>query len=230
MASASARRAWNDAMLKATVGAALPPALLTQKNKRRSDRHRKQDRRSKARKVFHNSSDDTDEFRIAVWVDALEGVDPAAAAAEDDDEYDELGDLEADGNNKSRRANSNKASGKSKSTSGSRKKGQQKGGSMPKVFLPRSLGSILVEEANRDDGVTRSFLAAEARILPDEMMFPRRKFCPVHGSFAIYTEPKSGVPYASMRALEQIRERAPPWLTLGGAAAYHEAVKSIRDE
>ena len=33
-----------------------------------------------------------------------------------------------------------------------------------------------------------------------------------------------------VQALEQIRERSPPWMTLSGSAAYLEAAKSIRDE
>jgi hypothetical protein len=170
------------------------------------------DRRSKARKVFH-SANDTDEFRTAVWVDALEGVDPSAVNHEDDEEYDELEDLQDD---KKRKRKS---------------KGQQKAGVMPKRFLPRSLGTILIEEANRgEDGAARAFLAAEARVPATDQHLPRRKFCPVNGIFGVYTEPKSGIHYSSLRALEQIRERSPPWMTLGGAAAYYEAVKSIEDE
>jgi len=59
---------------------------------------------------------------------------------------------------------------------------------------------------------------------------PRRKFCPVTGQEGLYREPKTGIPYANIKALEQIRERPPPWMSLSGTAAYHEAVKSIRDE
>ena len=36
--------------------------------------------------------------------------------------------------------------------------------------------------------------------------------------------------FANLKALEQVRERPPPWMTLGGSLAYHEAVRSIRDE
>jgi hypothetical protein len=89
--------------------------------------------------------------------------------------------------------------------------------------------TILVEEANRVDGAARAYLNAEARV-PKTQQLPRRKFCPVTGLVAVYTEPKSRIPYSSMRALEQIRERSPPWMTLAGNAGYMEAVKSIRDE
>lgn len=213
--SAAARKAWNEAM-KATAGVSLPQA--GRKQKRRSDRHKKQDRRSKARKVFQNANEN-EEFRTAVWVDALEGVDPSTAiAADDDEEYDELDDLDDGDNNKKKKRGTSR-----------RAKGQKKTGVMPKRFLPRSLGTILVEEANRGaDGAARAFLAAEARV-PEDQQLPRRKFCPVTGLEGIYTEPKSGIPYSSMKALEQIRERAPPWMSLNGAAAYHEAVKSIED-
>jgi YL1 nuclear protein C-terminal domain len=255
MASASARRAWNDAM-KATAGAALPPALQGQNQKRRSDRHKKQDRRSKARKVLsHNSGYENDEFRTAVWVDALEGIDPSAVAPDDDDDYDELEELGQDDKKKRKRGSGGGGGGGSNAASASaasrKEKRQKKAGVMPKRFLPRSLGSILMEEANRgEDGVALAFIGAEAKVgisadrtlssstgtLEDQSTWqsqrplPRRKFCPVTGLFGQYTEPKSGIPYASLRALEQIRERAPPWMTLSGTASYYEAVKSIREE
>jgi len=208
MATAAARKAWNDAM-KATA-ATLPTAGLAGR-KRRSDRHKKQDRRTKARKVLHNASEN-DEFRTALWVDALEGVDPAAGVVDDDDEYDQLEELQDDGGKKKKRAAPRRKG-----------KGQAKPGVMPKHFLPRSLGTILVEDPNR-----AAFLAAEARVPPSQQL-PRRKFCPVTGMEGIYTEPKSGIPYSSLKALEQIRERAPPWFSLGGSATYYEAVKSIEE-
>ena len=207
MATAAARKAWNDAM-KATAATALVPTA-GRNSKRRSDRHKKQDRRTKARRVFHNA--ENDEFRTALWVDALEGVDPAVAAREDDEDYDQLEELQDD------------VGGKKRKRPAPRRKGQAKPGVMPKHFLPRSLGTILVEDPNR-----ASFLAAEARVSPSQQL-PRRKYCPVTGLIGIYKEPKSGIPYSSLKALEQIRERSPPWFNLGGSATYYEAVKSIED-
>jgi hypothetical protein len=96
--------------------------------------------------------------------------------------------------------------------------------------MPRPLASILVEEASREEGAARAFLDAEARLLNPNQQLPRRKFCPVTGLKGIYTEPKTEIPYASLKALEQIRERAPPWMTLNGNPAYWEAAKSLRDE
>ena len=62
----------------------------------------------------------------------------------------------------------------------------------------------------------------------------KRKFCPVTGLFGIYTDPKSGIPYADLTALEQIRERAPPWMNSSvansGNATYFEAMNSLRGE
>ena len=110
---------------------------------------------------------------------------------------------------------------------------------MPKRFKPRSLANILLEEVNRDDGIAYTWLETEARTNNvkrqrsegnNHRQQPARKFCPVTGMEGIYTEPKSGIPFANLKALEQIRERPPPWMTLGGNIAYHEAVKSIRDE
>lgn len=210
MSQLAARKAWNEAM-KATAGATALPASLQAKQKRRSGRNKKQERRDKARKVLNHSGQDSREYRAAVWIDALEGVDPLAAAPEEDDEYNEIEELDD-----------------KKRASKRRKKGKA-AGVLPKRFMPKQLATILVEEANREDGASRAFLKAEAR-LPKSQQVAVRKFCPVSGTEALYSEPKSGIPYSSLTALEQIRERAPPWMTLGGSAAYLEAVKSIRDE
>ena len=263
MASASARRAWNDAM-KATAGAAaLPPALQQGNNtKRRSDRHRKQDRRIKARKgnMYGNSSNmngdsqaDLD-YRTALWVDMLEGIDPTATtgpAPDDDEEYDELEEFEESTKKRKKRTTINKRE---------TKKSKSKVTAIPKRYLPKSLGTILLEEAYRpvtgntsgdndsnddDINVARCFIDSEARIgkMPDiGTTLPRRKFCPVTGSLALYTEPKSGIPFTTLRALEQIRERAPIWMMMmtttaasnsninsNGVASYYEAVKSIEE-
>ena len=146
-------------------------------------------------------------------MDALEDVDPSGAAADgDDDEYNELEDLMVDSKKR-----------------GTRKRKAIKAGVLPKRFKSRSFASVLLEEANREDGVAREYLRAEGR-LPISQRVPPRKLCPVTGQLAIYTDPKSGISYANLQALEQIRERAPPWMTLGGTAAYQEAAKSIRGE
>ena len=216
--AAAARKAWNEAM-KATAGAtALPPAFQQPQRKRRSDRNKKQERRTKARKVQKLGDDpESDEYRTALWIDALEGVDPSTAAADDDEEYDELDDYEE---------------GRSKKKQRKRRRGNvPKAGVLPKRFLPRTLGSILVEEVSYgpEYSVAKAFLKAHAKVPPQEQL-PRRKFCPVTGQFGRYVEPKSGIPYTNLRALEQIQERPPPWMTLGGSAAFLEASKSILDE
>ena len=198
--------------MKATAGAtALPPSLQQLPQKRRSDRHKKQDRRTKARRV--HSIEDNQELRIAYWVDALEGVDPTAQGVEDDEEYDELDEMES-------RKRKRRGASASKS---------KKAGVLPKRFRPRSLASIITEDLNQEGGASAAFLAAEARI-PKAQQLPRRQFCPVTGQEGLYKEPKSGIPYANFKALEQIRERPPPWMTLGGSAAFYEAAKSIREE
>ena len=193
--------------MRATAGAgALPPALQGRKTKRRSDRHKKQERRTKARKVANVAEDDG--FRAALWADALEGVDPALQMDEDDDDF----DIEDDDEKPNKR----------------RKKAKKTGaGVLPKRFLPRPLAAILVEEANKEGSVAREFLASQA-LLPPEKRLPVRKFCPVTGVLADYTEPKSGIPYSGLRALEQIRERPPPWLTLSGTSAFEESVSALR--
>lgn len=201
---AAARKAWNDAM-KATAGAAIP-SHLRKPTKRRSDRHKKSDRRQKARKST-TKNDDEDEFSIAVWIDSLEGVDPNVVQ-DDDEEYDELEEL-----------------GDKKQKSRGRKKKKQ-AGAMPKRFLPRSLGSILMEEVAREDSVAKQFINSHVKTTNP---LPKRKFCPVTGVPGIYTDPKTGLPYSGFRSLDQIQERQPPWMSLGGAASYLEAVKSIQE-
>lgn len=235
--TSSARKAWNEAM-KATAGiAALPPAIQEQviigspqQQKRRSDRHRGKSgsrRATKAAKVFEREND---EYRTWVWLDALEGVDPSINGTPDDD--DDFGDIaespDHDDNKKRTR--------KSKTTS-SRSK-QQKSESLPKYLMPRSLGTILMDELNsRTDGTTYAYLGAEAHISRPSDRLVKRKFCPVTGLFAKYTHPKTGIPYSSLTALDQILERPPPWMTLAtnnnngsSAATYLEALKSITQQ
>jgi hypothetical protein len=255
MASASARRAWNDAM-KVTAGAAALPPALQQGNatKRRSDRHRKQDRRIKARKgsLYGSSSNMSGEsqadrdYRIALWVDMLEGIDPTANTGgepDEDEEYDELEEFEESTKKRKKRTTNKRET----------KKGKSKVSAIPKRYLPKSLGAILLEEAYRpaigttdvvdsdnEINAARCFIASEARLVENTEtapILPRRKFCPVTGAIALYTEPKSGVPFTTLRALEQIRERAPVWMMMTTAAAhnnnsvasYYEAVKSIEE-
>jgi hypothetical protein len=247
------RKAWNEAMRTTAGTAALPPALQTTHRKRRSDRHNntnnnnnnntsnsansKQGRRDRARKTINQ--EDSDEYRAAAWMDALEDVpatatlDGADGAVDEDDSYDELEELEEE---EKRTSSSNKNKRKRKSTTPAATKAAGKASaiSMPKRFKPRTLASILLEEINRDDGVAHAWLENEARIQRNKQgqhaTPPPRKFCPVTGMVGIYIDPKTRIPYANLLALEQIRERPPPWMTLGGNVAYHEAVKSIRDE
>jgi hypothetical protein len=173
-------------------------------------------------------------------MDALEDVSATAGdnggedGGDGDDSYDELDELES-----KTKGNKRARGGRRKPT----KKQQELAGNLPKRFKPRSVANILLEEVNRDDGVAYAWLEDEARIAKPPKtrktaigsaarfsQLPARKFCSVTGMEGIYTEPKSGLPYASLKALEQVRERPPPWMNLGGSIAYHEAVKSIRDE
>ena len=123
---------------------------------------------------------------------------------------------------------------KRKASASTKKKGA-KGNALPKRFKARSLASILIEESTRPDGITQKYLNAEARIPKDKQgkgHYPRRHFCPVTGLEGIYCDPKSGIRYATVKALDQIRERAPPWVikSTQGTASYYEACKSLRNE
>jgi len=209
---ASQRKAWNEAMRSAGASIGRPSSA------RRSDRQKKRTRREKARKSLDQfeSSTEQKEYRAAVRIDALEDVVEPADTSLEEEEYDED---EAEYSGKRRRGATKRAA-KSKASAGA----------APKRLKSRNLASILMEDAGKPHGTTKKYLAAEARPLPGQPSYPPRKFCPVTGLFGTYTDPKSGVPYAALSSLEQIRERVPPWMSLSGATAYSEAIKSLRNE
>lgn len=220
--AAAARKAWNDAM-KASApthirGAARP-------RKRRSERRA---RTCKTSATTATSAAESAELQRSIWVDALEEVDAhaqdqGAAAGQDDDAYNEYEELDGGNDDDGDKA-------KSKKRRASRKAAPKKAAAAHKRFLPRSLGTILLEEANtRPDGVAQEFLRVQAT--NDGTPLPARNFCPVTGLPGLFRDPKSGIWYSSYAALEQIRERPPPWMALTGGshATYYEAVKSIQE-
>ena len=185
------------------------------------------------------------EYRVALHMDILEGVVDNTVGGDDDDEYDEFAELndDEDDNKKKKR--------KRKSVGGTKKK-KGKASAIPKYLKARSLASILIEEASRSDSVAKQYVDASVRRLASGKQatttsdtttitttstttytnpYPARKFCPVTGLYGEYTEPKTGISYASLSALEQIRERPPPWMNVGNSASasYWEAVKSLQN-
>lgn len=236
------RKAWNEAMKKAASGTMMPiPGL--QNNRRSSNRSsNKSRRREKARKVFNDAggdgggADGSDgvielvEFRIDSLEEAASDELLRMMMMDDEEEYDELEDLEeASGGRKKRRKRKAK------------KNDVGQNGKLPKRFKARSLASVLIEESTRgqQDGVLQQYLNAEAVHTTNnkdgskKRQYPRRKFCPVTGLEGLYRDPKSGIPYANLTALDQIRERPPPWISgfnNTGSAAYYEAVKSLKNE
>jgi len=213
--TSQARKAWNEAM-RSAAGGKLPIAGMPSKDNRRSDR---QKRREKARKSTFSfakgsSGSDMEEYRNAVRLEILEGVE--IEMIEEEEEYDELDEFNAESGGRKRQR-----------TGASKKKSS---GLISKRFKPRSLASILIEESSRSDGVSKKNLDAEAR--PFKYKYPTRKFCPVTGLEGLHNDPKSGIPYANAKALGHIRERSPPWMGSlgGGTASYFEAVKSLRNE
>lgn len=231
MSTSAQRKAWNEAMRKA--GAKIPSSGSTG---RASDRRRKA-RRDKARKSSVYGGDaggstlEEREFRVAIHMDMLEGVADNATGIDDDDDYDEFSDLDEVDKGKSKKGPKKKRPRKSAAKS-------KAAASSAKYLRARSLASILIEEANRPDSTAKQYVAAAVQqydkapkngaITPN----PPRKYCPVTGLFGVYTEPKSQIPYASLKALEQIRERAPPWMntTSSGSATYLEAIKTLRSD
>lgn len=230
---ATQRKAWNEAMKKAARGTMIPVAVPVN---RRSNRSSKNRRREKARKVMNFTGGEDDDGKdggaidlVEFRIDSLEEAssDLLNMTADDDEEYDELEDMEeaAGGVSKKRRKR------KTKKNSGGNQSGK-----LPKRLKARSLASVLIEESTRgtQDGVLQQYLNAEAvRPANGKSVYPRRKFCSVTGLEALYKDPKTGIPFANLTALEQIRERQPPWisgLNNAGSATYYEAMKSLKNE
>mmetsp|Transcript_12255 Transcript_12255/g.14043 ORF Transcript_12255/g.14043 Transcript_12255/m.14043 type:complete len:222 (-) Transcript_12255:271-936(-) len=206
------RKAWNEAMLSAGGVSSLPKSLQTKT--RRSDRRKKRDKARTSSSTKAGNYVEDQGYNTAVWLDALEGVDPLQDEdenAEKQEEYNELEEL----NQKSKPA---KKKRKTRAT-------KMKVGQLPKRFKSRSLASILLEETTMEDGVTHLFVEAAESVTSH---LPPRPYCSVTGLPGKYREPKSGQSYATSKALEQIRERLPPWKTITGSGAYHDLVKSLQ--
>jgi len=228
MSTSSQRKAWNEAMRSAA-------GISATKLSRRSDRQRRQ---QKARKGFTEHGRVTSledvEYRAAVRIDHLEEskADEYDSQEEDEDaslaadqEYDEEEELEE----RNGRGKKRKKTKKRKPAMNKKSKLKASLVADQKRLKPRSLASILLEEATVVGGGEgtrlRDYVNAEAK--PRFETYPARKFCPVTGQFGIYKDPKCGVHYATLKALEQIQERLPPWMSRGGSAAYSEAMKSF---
>ena len=274
MSTAAQRKAWNDAMRSA--GAVLPTTSARTASSAAIDRRRK--RRDGARKSSSlygdrpgaggggaSSSAEEREYRVALRMDMLEGGvgDGTTISLDvDDEEYDEFAELDdekyddddGDGEGKESKGKAKKKRKRKGATSSSTAGKNASSSVVPKYLKPRSLASILMEEAGRSDSVAWQYVNASVRrlgsgqttirkdiatvdnnavITTTTNTYPPRKFCPVTGLFGAYTEPKSGLPYATLSALEQIRERPPPWMNAGnnaGSASYWEAVKSLQSK
>lgn len=240
------RKAWNEAM-KSAGSAKTKPS-----NRRSSSRGKKQARRNQARKSTlgvgagipsESNGLDHAQYQASIRIDVLEGVADHGLGGDTGEEDDFLDEEEKKPSNRRKRAKRSKSSDKDPKS---------------KRLKPRSLASLLMEDSARSYGNTQKYLAAEARAprssvhvitnepssSPDQpqilkitrriQTLPKRKFCPVTGLFGIYADPKSGIPYANLKALDQIQERAPPWLNASsssyGNATYFEAINSLRGE
>lgn len=225
----SQRKAWNEAMKNAAGGKNSIPGM--HKNSR--NRSSRLLRREKARKAVDlSTSSSATDIIVAYRIDALEGgvENLDLEGGELDEEFDELEEIEGESGNGGGKRKKKRGTGR-RSIGRKRKAGNSVGG-IPRRYKPRTLASILVEESSRSDGVLKQYLDAEARSKNQKVHYPPRKFCPVTGLFGIYTDSKSGIPYANLDALEHLRERSPPWLIGlgGGSTIYHDALKSLRNE
>mmetsp|Transcript_16683 Transcript_16683/g.24984 ORF Transcript_16683/g.24984 Transcript_16683/m.24984 type:complete len:226 (+) Transcript_16683:125-802(+) len=223
----SQRKAWNEAMRSAAGGTLSIPGLTPQTN--RTTRNK---RREKARKSINLSSSSSADL-AAYRIDALEEAGANIEEEDMEEEFDELEEVEGGAaGKKGGKGRKRKASGGG--GRGAKAKAKAKAGAIDARFKPRSLASILIEESGRIDSIVQDYLDAEARPVKGNSMgnYPPRKFCPVTGLFGLYTDPKSQIPYANLNALEHLRERPPPWMSSfsGGSAAYHDALKSLRNE
>lgn len=250
------RKAWNEAMRSA--GAVIPPSATSGSGTSgapsrrgsiasRSRRKRRENARKSSLGAVGGSGGginalEEKEYRVALHMDILEGVVDNTVGGGDDDEYDEFAELDDDEDDNKKKKRKRKVS------AGAAKKKKGKASATPKYLKARSLASILIEEASRSDSVAKQYVDASVRRLGSGKHvattsdsttttstttytnpYPARKFCPVTGLYGEYTEPKTGISYASLSALEQIRERPPPWLNVGSSASYWEAVKSLQN-
>ena len=176
--------------------------------------------------------------------------------AELDADSDDDDDSSGSGKGKSSKGKGKKKKRKRKSASaggGANKNKKASASAVPKYLKPRALASILMEEASRLDSMAQQYVNASVcrsrsgyttttttttsksnsstTATTETNPYPQRKLCPATGLFGEYTEPKTGIPYASLSALEKIRERPPPWLSagVGSSASYWEAVKSLQN-
>uniref|UniRef100_A0A7S1BTJ0 Vps72/YL1 C-terminal domain-containing protein n=1 Tax=Corethron hystrix TaxID=216773 RepID=A0A7S1BTJ0_9STRA len=209
------------------------------RKKKRSDRARK--------KVDTDDSEEGRNYRDACRVDMLEDVVVSGSGGgDDDDEYDEFFGEKEENEKKTgtgRGSRRGKASSAASNANGS--------GSDRKYLRPRSLASLLIEESSSrapDDtgenvsSVLAGYLTAEARVNPTSKHNEKGgrtdmdPICPVTGLMAIYRDTKVGgdgvhrIGYATLEALEHMRERLPPWCNPPGGGAYYEAVESLRDD
>ena len=83
-----------------------------------------------------------------------------------------------------------------------KKKKNKKKKSVPDKKFPKAKK---LEVLLLDENVAKEFEAPLAR--PSSR--PRRKFCPVTGRLARFTDPETRLPYATMHAFAQIKEKAP---------------------
>jgi len=90
-----------------------------------------------------------------------------------------------------------------------------------------SLSTALLE--CRDSIAVERYIRADA--VEKEPIYPSRHFCPVTALPGIYRDKRSGIRFSGSEALEQLREREPPWMTGaggGGDACYYEACKTLK--
>lgn len=279
MSTDNQRKAWNEAMRSA--GAVLPASATASGAASTSRRIVGRKRREKARQFSgggggggaggggSTSSFEETEYRVALHMEMLEGS-TAVPNEDHDEEYDEFAELdegddddeydddvggEGEGGGGGKRSKGKaKKKRRRKAISGGVTAGKKNAPTVPKYLKPRSLASILIEEASRPDSVAVRYVDASVRRLGSGTKtrtvrgmddagsnvvvtttitkpYPARKFCPVTGLFGEYTEPRTGIPYATLSALEQIRERPPPWMSSmnAGSTSYWEAVKSLQN-
>jgi len=133
---------------------------------------------------------------------------------DDDDEFDELDD----GKKKKKR----------------RRKKKNRGAVAVKKDKIHSLSQTLAQ--NIEEGGLASLAAGyvmSAAPPPSEVKptRPQVHYCPVTGYRAKYTDPQTGIRYSNQGALENLREKAPPWITNlgGGGCEYFDALVGARN-
>ena len=94
----------------------------------------------------------------------------------------------------------------------------------------KSLAEVLLSEDATRRAITLGCAGAPSYVAAvcAAPLHPMRPVCAATGFGARYRDPRSGLPFASAKALAMIEEQAPPWTKGNGNAPYLEAIEALK--